>query len=122
MTYQSKTYKIRVGCGNLYVTVSYKDSDFHKIVIHRNSKFHCSLGSREVLAKQATFQIRREPKQLIKDLSDPHPCEKYTIVVKSARMKGGLAGNSCADGIAKLVERLINEKKEEAQTATPSTP
>jgi hypothetical protein len=103
LTYKSKTYAIRVGCGNLYVTIDYnQNGSFHKIRIPRNTKFNCTLIARDSLAKQATFQIRREPKQLIKDLrgNKAHACKNYNITCKAY---------SCSDAIAKVVQKEIDE-------------
>jgi hypothetical protein len=96
-TRKSKTYGIRVGCGNLFIIVEYNaDGSFHKIKIPRNTKFDCSLIARDSLAKQATFQGRRDPKQLVKDLkgSKAHCCKNYNITSKAF---------SCSDAVAQVI-------------------
>ena len=102
--YKSKTYGIKVGCGTFFCIIDYNsDGSIHKVRIPRNTKFNCSLITRDSLAKQATFQIRRDPKQLIKDLkgSKAHACEKYNITCKAF---------SCSDAISKVVDREISAK------------
>jgi hypothetical protein len=101
--YNSKTYAIRCGCGNLYVTIDYNtDGSFHKLRIPRNTKFNCTLIARDSLAKQATFQARREPKQAVKDLkgNKAHACKNYNITCKAF---------SCSDAVAQVLRREFLE-------------
>lgn len=101
ITYKEKTYGIRVGCGNLFIMVEYNtDGSFHKIRIPRNTKFNCSLVIRDSLAKQATFQGRRDPKQLVKDLkgSKAHCCKNYNITCKAY---------SCSDAVAQVLKKEL---------------
>jgi len=103
VTYKSKTYGIKVGCGTFYCTIDYNaDGSFHKIRIPRNTKFNCSLMMRDAMAKGATYKIRRDPKQLIKDLkgNKGHCCEKYNISCKAY---------SCSDALSKVVERELSK-------------
>ena len=109
-TRTSKTWKVVVGCGNLYVTVEFnEDGSIHKIRIPRNTKFKCSLMMRDRLAKQSTFQARQNVKQLVKDLkgSMDDTCEEYNIMVKSAMKTGKLAAYSCQDAVARVVEGIL---------------
>ena len=96
--YNSKTYAVRCGCGNLYITIDYnQDGSFHKLRIPRNTKFNCTLIARDSLAKQATYQARRDPKQLIKDLkgNKAHACKNYNITCKAF---------SCSDAVAQVIK------------------
>ena len=98
-TLKSKTYAVRVGCGNLFITIEYnQDGSFHKLRIPRNTKFNCSLIARDSLAKQATFLGRRDPQQLIKDLkgSKAHACKNYNITCKAY---------SCPDAVAQVITK-----------------
>jgi hypothetical protein len=97
---QSITWCVRCGCGNLYITVLYKDSKPWKVFIPRNTRFNCSLMMRDALAKDATYKIRRDPKQLIKDLkgNKAHACKNYSIVAKAY---------SCADAVASTIEKAL---------------
>jgi hypothetical protein len=101
----ARTHGIKVGCGNLFIVVEYnKDGSFHKVRIPRNTKFNCSLMMRDALAKDATYKIRRDPQQLIKDLkgNKAHACKNFNITCKAF---------SCADAVAKAVENEVSTKK-----------
>ena len=106
--YKSRTHGVKVGCGTFYITVERnQDGSFHKVRIPRNTKFNCSLMSRDALAKQATFQGRRDPKQLVKDLkgSKAHACKNYNITCKAYSCNDALSGvikkELCNDPIPK---------------------
>jgi len=102
-TYLSKTYCIKCGCGNLYITIELNsDGSFHKVRLPRNTKFNCSLVMRESLAKAATFKCRREPEQFVKDNkgNKAHACERYNITCKAY---------SCADAVAQVIRRELVE-------------
>jgi len=97
----SSTHRVRTGCGNLYICIDFnQDGSIHKIRIPRNTKFNCSLIVRDSLAKQATFQVRRDPAQLIKDLkgSKAHACEKYNITCQAF---------SCSDALAQVIQTVV---------------
>lgn len=101
----SQTYKTRVGCGNLYITICYDEKRrFKRLFIPRNSKFHCDLIVRDGLARQATFQGKRSLKQLVKDLrgSKAHHCDKYNITAEA---------NSCQDAISKTIAKWLKIKR-----------
>lgn len=118
MQYKSKTYRVITGCGNLYVTIDYnEDSSFHRMRMQRNSKMKCSLTLREALARDATYKLRRDGDQFIKDHKG-EICEMNNMKVKVAKKKGEIAGTSCSDGVACLVEKILNEKKEEETNQT----
>jgi len=106
--WKSETYRIKVGCGNLYCTVIFNaDGSIHKVWIPRNSRFNCSLITRDSLSTQATYQARREPSQLIKDLkgSKAHCCEKYNITCQAY---------SCSDAVAKVVAKVLGSQGSES--------
>jgi hypothetical protein len=115
--WQSKTHKVAVGCGNLYIIVDFNQNGaIHKIRMPRNTKFDCDLIIRDSMAKQATYQVRRDPAQLIKDLkgNKAHACKKYNITCKAY---------SCSDALAQVIQEIVskdtrscNEKKETPQT------
>jgi hypothetical protein len=101
--YKSKTYGIAVGCGRIFICLDYNsDGSFHKIRIPRNTKFNCSLIVRDSLAKQATYQARRDPKQLVKDLkgTKAHACKNYNINCQAF---------SCSDAVANVIRREFLE-------------
>ena len=108
----SKTYKVLVGCGNIYITTDYKENgDLHKIRLQRTSKLKCSPSLLHPLFSSATFQSRRDIKQSIKDHkgSEVDACEKFNISIKSAMKQGKLAAYNCSDAIARVLERVLDE-------------
>ncbi len=108
----SKTYKVLVGCGNIYITCDYKENgDLHKIRLQRTSKLKCSPSLLHPLFSSATFQSRRDIKQSIKDHKcfESDACDKFNIIVKSAMKQGKLAAFNCSDAIARVLERVKNE-------------
>lgn len=101
----SVTYRIRVGCGNLYVTICYDEKRrFKRLFIPRNSKFHCDLVIRDGIARTATFQGKRSLRQLIRDLggSKAHHCDKYNITAQAT---------SCQDAVSKAVAKWLKIKR-----------
>jgi len=107
----SKTFKVRVGCGSIYLTTDFTDKGLHKIRMQRTSKLHCSPAILNPLFRSATFQSRRDIQQAIKDNkgSEVNACEKFNITVKSAMKKGELSAYSCSDALAKVLEIILKE-------------
>lgn len=105
----SKTYKIVTGCGNVYITLDYKDGKIDRIRFQRNSKLKCPITMLDALGRQTTYEIRRDVEQAIEDLrgGEDHRCDTYSIVVKSALKQGKLAAYSCQDAVAKVLEREL---------------
>ena len=104
--FTSRTYKYKVGCGNIYITVIDKNKKPHRVMIHRNSKFRCSLVMRDALARQSTFQKRRDVKQLIADLSH-HRCESFEdlgFAGKAALKNSKYTATSCCDAVARCLK------------------
>lgn len=98
--WKSVTYGARVGCGTLFIIVDYNaDDTIHRIRIPRNSKFQCDLVMRDVLSRQSTFQVRRDPAQLIKDLKGQQ-CAPYYA---------GCKARSCFDAMAQVIGKLWGE-------------
>lgn len=105
----SATYKIRVGCGNLYATICYDEHRrFKRVFIPRNSKFKCDLVVRDGLARLATFQGKRSLKQLVRDLggSKGNHCDNYNVTCEAA---------SCQDGVAKVISRWLKIKRKRSK-------
>jgi len=114
----NSAFKIKVGCGNLYIVICHDEKRrFKRLFIPRNSKFYCPLTTRDGLAKMATFQGKRSIRQLIKDLrgSKAHHCDKYNITAEAA---------SCFDAVSKVLEKWLKikrkKRKSSASTATVS--
>lgn len=99
------TYKIRCGCGNLYIIINHDEKRrFKQLFIPRNSKFRCDLVTRDGLARIATFEGRRSLKQVIKDLrgNKAHHCDNYNVTAEAA---------SCQDAVALALQRWLKVKR-----------
>ncbi len=102
----STTFKIRVGCGNLYCTIVYDEKKrFKRLFIPRNSKFYCPLTTRDAIAKLVTYEGKRSLRQVIKDLRGDkfgHHCDKYNITAKAS---------SCFDAVSQTLSKWRKNKK-----------
>lgn len=101
----SSTYGIKVGCGTLYCTIVYDEKRrFKRLFIPRNSKFHCDLIIRDGLSRMATFEGKRNLRQIIKDLrgNKAHHCDNYNIIAKAT---------SCFDGVSQILEKWLKVKR-----------
>ena len=101
----SSTYRIKVGCGSLYIIIVHDEKRrFKRLFIPRNSKFYCPLTTRDAIAKLATFQGKRSLRQLVKDLrgSKAHYCDKYNI---------GVEATSCFDAVSRAVASWLKLKR-----------
>jgi len=108
----SKTYKVAVGCGNIYITCDMKeDGSLHKIRMQRTSKLKCAPSILHSLFTSTTFQSRRDINQAIKDHKsfEVDACDKFHIGLKSRMKKGELVAYNCSDAIARVLERVKNE-------------
>ena len=119
----SKTFKCFVGCGNIYVNVELdEEGKPHKVRMQRTSKTHCSPTTLDSLFRSCTFETRRDIKQAIKDhrakvdISNKdvgyEVCDMFNIGVKSKMKQGELAAYSCSDAIARVLERVIDNGKD----------
>ena len=122
----SKTFKVLVGCGSIYITCDFKDNKLHKVRMQRTSKLHCSLSLLNPLFRSCTFQSRRDITQAIKDHkgTEVDACEKFNIVIKSVMRGGTLAAYNCSDAIARVLEKVLktDEKEKEEETENPKNP
>jgi hypothetical protein len=111
--YPSKTYAVKTGCGNMYVTVMFVEDKPNRIFIHRSSNLQCDLIYLDSLQRQSTFQTQRDMKQLIKDLrgNEGHCCKTFNISLKNMIKNGKLAAFSCPDAIARVLAIVSNEQK-----------
>lgn len=104
----SKTYKVYVGCGHVYVTVDFKEGALYRVRINRNSKdLKCPFTAIETINRNATYKARRDPRQLVKDEigSERHACDAFTVAVKARIKRGELAAYSCSDAVARCLLR-----------------
>lgn len=103
--YPSMTYGIKVGCGKIYITITYDEKGrFKRVFIPRTSKFHCPIVTRDGLARLATYGGKRSIKQTIRDLrgSLGHYCDKYNITCQAY---------SCQDAVSKVLNLWKKRKR-----------
>jgi hypothetical protein len=108
----SKTVKVVVGCGAIYITLDYnEDNSLHKVYMQRTNKLHCSPSVLTPLFKSCTYTSRRDIKQAIKDYegSEVDACEKFNIGIKSKMKQGELCAYSCSDAIARVLKSCLLE-------------
>jgi len=114
-TWQSKTYRVYTGCGNIYITICREDGQIVKTIIHRKSNCRCDLTFFDSLNRQTTFMTNRELEQTITDLlgndlpKEGHYCHNYNITVKGKMKQGLMGAYSCSDAIARALKREIDE-------------
>ena len=103
-TYRSTTYKRPTGCGSLYMTVIYDDSEkVSQILIEGDTDNYCGSAHLLTHADNLTFMIRRirnnyEARAIIKNFRY-HSCNKCTI--NSHKTK------SCSDAIGQILEEVL---------------
>jgi hypothetical protein len=110
----SRTYCVYTGCGNIFITVCSVEGQIVRVITHRKSVCECDLTFFDALNRQTSFQTNRELEQAISDLrgndlpKDGHFCRKYNASVKGKIKQGILGGYSCADAVAKVIEKEIH--------------
>ena len=112
-SFQSSTYKVYTGCGNVYITVCREEGQIVKTILHRKSNCRCDLTFFDALNRQTSFMTNRELEQVIKDLQgndfpkEGHYCHNYNVTVKTRIKNGEMGAYSCADAIAKCLKREV---------------
>lgn len=108
----SVTYRIKVGCGNLYVTIVTRDKGrFDRVIIPRQSKFYCPHTTRDAIQRLVTFGGRRNLRQVIKDLRGDkfgHHCDKYNVNAEAS---------SCFDAVSKVLEKWQKQRRKRQKGA-----
>lgn len=100
----SRTYKRPTGCGSLYVTVVYKDTDkIDYFLMSGDRDNYCGESNLATHADNLTFMCRRirnahEAKAIIKNFRY-HSCNKCPI--NSHKVK------SCSDAIGQVLEEVL---------------
>lgn len=113
--FNSRTYQIYTGCGNIYITICKEEGQIVKTIIHRKSVCRCDLTFFDTMNRQTSFQTNRELEQAIMDLQgNDHPreghfCHNYNITVRGKIKQGLLGAYSCSDAVARCLKREIDE-------------
>ena len=113
VTYKSKTYRKPTGCGNIYITVTFRDEAPEKIEFIRiigSGSNNCGGSFYESLSDMLTFSIRRirnqyEADSIVKNLRH-HRCNK--IIPNRNHI------TSCSDAVGQVLHQVLKngQKKE----------
>ncbi len=97
-----KTLKMNTGCGSLYVTINEDEYGLFEVFATMGKAGGCAASQTEAVSRLISLSLRSgiEPQQIIKQL-------KGVRCPNQAWVKGGRI-YSCADAIAKAMERYIN--------------
>lgn len=95
------TEKVRIGCGNLYITVNYDESGICEVFTNTGRAGGCPSQS-EATARLVSVAIRAgvDPKEIIQQLKG--------IRCPSCLRQQGVPVMSCPDAIAKAIEKVIS--------------
>ena len=119
--WNSRTYKVLTGCGSLFVTILNEEGAIIRVIAHRKSCFECDITFLDALNRQTTFATNRELEQAIYDLKgndtpkEGHYCRKFHAGVKGIIKRGGLGAYSCADAVARCLEKEITYAENELE-------
>lgn len=99
------TEKVRIGCGNLYITVNYDEHGICEVFTNTGKSGGCPSQS-EATARLVSVAIRSgiDPQEIIQQLKG--------IRCPSTIRQPGLSVTSCPDAIAKTLERVIRARGE----------
>ncbi|MEW6525286.1 MAG: vitamin B12-dependent ribonucleotide reductase [Spirochaetota bacterium] len=105
-----KTLKMNTGCGSLYVTINEDEHGLFEVFATMGKAGGCAASQAEAVSRLISLSLRSgiEPQQIIKQL-------KGVRCPNQAWVKGGRI-YSCADAIAKAMERYINPDAEQSES------
>ncbi len=115
------TERVKVGCGNLYVTINYDENGVCEVFTNTGKAGGCPSQS-EATARLATAALRAavDPQCIIDQLSG--------IRCHSTIRQSGLKALSCPDAIAKVLAKVVDHRngkirtEEENPAAKPGAP
>ncbi|MFA6358732.1 MAG: hypothetical protein WCY09_08780 [Candidatus Omnitrophota bacterium] len=97
---QSKTKRIKLGCGNLYVTVSHKDGKLYEVFCNMGKSGGCLMSNVDALSIAITMGLRDNVPQ------DVYIEKLYGIKCQVYSLDDGEEYFSCADAIAKFMKEV----------------
>lgn len=99
------TERVKIGCGNLYITVNYDDKGICEVFTNTGKAGGCPSQS-EATARLASIALRSgiDVKSIVDQLKG--------IRCPSTIRQSGLKCTSCPDAIAKTIERVYREQME----------
>lgn len=97
----------KTGCGNIYVTINFKDGKFHNLLIVAEGKNNCSNSMNAALADTLTFAIRRakEEGDLDAIYRNLHGQSCNNCPANEEHI------SSCADAVARVIKEVLIDKK-----------
>ena len=107
------TEKVKIGCGNLYITVNYDERGICEVFTNTGRAGGCPSQS-EATARLVSVAIRSgmDPKEIIQQLKG--------IRCPSCLRQPGVPVTSCPDAIAKSLEKVIRARQGGAPAAAPA--
>lgn len=99
------THKVRLSCGTMYITVNKQDGKFVEVFVQLGKVGGCASAQLEALARVTSLALKsgstlQELSHQLKDIRCPEP-----------NVSKGVPYRSCADAIAKVLEREIKRAK-----------
>lgn len=110
------TEKVRIGCGNLYITVNYDENGICEVFTNTGRAGGCPSQS-EATARLASVAIRTgmDPQEIIQQLKG--------IRCPSCLRQSSVPVMSCPDAMAKAIEKVLSVSQHgEAVTLAPASP
>ena len=109
------TEKVRIGCGNLYITVNYDENGICEVFTNTGRAGGCPSQS-EATARLVSVGIRSgmDPKEIIQQLKG--------IRCPSCLRQPGVPVMSCPDAIAKALEKVLKVSQDGNHPAVPPAP
>ena len=100
---QGVTERVKIGCGNLYITVNYDDKGICEIFTNTGKAGGCPSQS-EATARLASIALRSgiDVRSIVDQLKG--------IRCPSTIRQPGMKCTSCPDAIAKTIERLYKQQ------------
>lgn len=114
---QGQTRRMTTGCGNLYITINEDDIGLFEVFTTMGKAGGCAASQAEAISRLISLSLRAgvDTESIIRQLHSvrcPAP----------AWEKGGGMILSCADAIAKAIERYLKEREERPKVPNPSPP
>lgn len=98
------TVKTMTGCGSLYVTPGIVEGELFEVFAKLGKAGGCAAAQNEAICRLISLVLRYgiQPKQIVKQLKG----------ISCHQSGGGGCAKSCADGIARTIEREISSLAE----------